>query len=145
MHVSTEDSRTPTHQTRPGLLFLRHFFLLRACAYGKYVNENNLLKPSEKGRRGHFDLVILDQNSISREKLFRSRINFAMEMAFNDLSWAHFANDLTKLTDPRNRVAHGYILWFLSGEWPDSYIVEEKGTSYFHNIQTSDGSMKKES
>lgn len=95
--------------------------------YGKYVKEDDLLKPSEKGRRGHFDLIILDQNSVSQQKLFESRILFSIEMAFKNLSWSHFENDVTKLTDNRNKVMYGYILWFLSDEWRDSYLVEEKG------------------
>lgn len=95
--------------------------------YGKYMTEQKLLKKSEKGRRGHFDLVILDPDSVLREKLFRSKILFAVEMAFDNLSWVHFENDFTKLTDPRNKVAYGYILWFLTQEWPDSLRIEENG------------------
>ena len=95
--------------------------------YGTYVKENKLLKKSERGRRGHFDLVILDPDSVSQERLWKSKILFAIEMAFNNMDLTHFDNDLTKLTDSRNKVTNGYMLWFLSVKWPDSSIVEERG------------------
>jgi len=95
--------------------------------YGTYVTEDKLLQKSEKGRRGHFDLVVLDPDSVSQEKLWKSRILFGIEMAFNNMDLIHLENDLTKLTDNRNKVTNGYMLWFLSVKWPDSHIVEEKG------------------
>jgi hypothetical protein len=95
--------------------------------YGTYVTENRFLKRSEKGRRGHFDLVILDPVSVSQEKLWKSKVLFAIEMAFDNMDLPHLDNDLTKLTDSRNKVVNGYMLWFLSVAWPDSHIVEERG------------------
>ena len=95
--------------------------------YGTYVTEDRLLKKSEKGRRGHFDLAILDPVSVSQEKLWKSNVLFGIEMAFDNMDIPHRDNDLTKLSDSRNKVANGYMLWFLSVKWPDSCIVEEKG------------------
>jgi len=79
---------------------------------GRYVRKEGLLRASKKGRRGHFDLAILNPDSIDKYTLKTQKTLIAIEMALNE-GEKHFMNDYTKLNDERNRILYGYLLFFV--------------------------------
>lgn len=84
--------------------------------FGKYVKKDGYLIPSQKGRRGNFDLVIFDPTQVNLRTFNRQKVLIAIELALNEGS-QHLKNDYTKLTDARNAVEHGYIVFFFRGKW----------------------------
>jgi len=79
------------------------------------------------GRRGHFDLVIIDPERASeshwrmqtREPPYSGhRVNAAFEFGLNAigttrLDLTHFRKDLERLTNTENKVEHGYLPFFI--------------------------------
>jgi len=79
------------------------------------------------GRRGHFDLAIIDPEHASeshwrmqvREPPYsRHRLKAAFEFGLNAigttrLDLTHFRKDLERLTNPKNKVERGYLLFFV--------------------------------
>lgn len=110
-----------THSSRRSILLHR-----------EYPTKNRYHRPSlrkdvEKGSRGHFDLVIWDPAEVSK-RLFRSvrpreiemeqKTAIAVELALFegtapvDTALNHLLWDRLKLTDPKNEVRNGYLLFF---------------------------------
>lgn len=118
-HLLLQDKRLQreysTRNGMPTILLHREY-----PTVGKYVKEGGLLKPSQRGRRGHFDLAILNPNFVDKLGFRTQRALIAIEMALNE-GEKHFRNDYTKLNDERNGILHGYIVFlvrdFRGKEW----------------------------
>ncbi len=77
--------------------------------------DKKLRKVTNAGRRGHFDICIWDPRSVKRHPHRGQKILCAAELALNECgaNSVHTINDLTKLTDPDNKLKYGYLLFFV--------------------------------
>ena len=79
---------------------------------GRYTrNSQDLLVPSQKGARGHFDIAIINRLHSKRYGFKHQRALIAVEIGLDE-DITHFKNDLMKLTDARNDVKQGFIAHF---------------------------------
>jgi hypothetical protein len=86
--------------------------------------------PEPRGKRGRFDLAVIDPEHVSeshwrmqikQSPYSRHKPKVAVEFGLNAigttrLELAHFKKDLKRLTDPRNMVERGYLLFFVRRE-----------------------------
>ena len=109
-----------------------------------------------RGRRGHFDLAIIDPKHASeshwrmqvKEPAYsRHRLKAAFEFGLNAigttrLDLTHFRKDLERLTNAENKVERGYLLFFVRRQdyLPNSgllpmidYLPEKLGHEYEQN------------
>jgi|GEM_PF-1680735 len=87
--------------------------------YSRLIDRS--LKPDPSGRRrGAFDISIWDPKYIGGREHREQKVLCAAELALNECGTRnkHTRNDALKLTDPRNAVAHPYLLFFVRDE-PD--------------------------
>lgn len=67
------------------------------------------------GSRGHFDICIWNPEWVSTQKHRQQRVLVAVELALNECGKnnVHTLNDAIKLTDAKNGVRFGYILYYV--------------------------------
>lgn len=96
----------------------------------EYPTLNEYVGPKGKLTRGHFDLIIIDPAHaaeghwrlyIKKPPYSRHTPKVAIEIGLNEigntrLELRHFNKDFERLTDPKNKVERGYLLFFVRRE-----------------------------
>lgn len=114
---------------------------------GRYKKIENNLTVSSSGRRGRYDLSILDADDASGIESMDFRIEdeplgplVVVEIALNNYYVTHLRNDLLKITDRRNRVRMGHALIFFRDRRFPKWMGEEDG--YIRRIKKECSSKK---
>jgi len=112
-----------------------HFGDMTVLLHREYPTLNTY--PSKQGNltRGHFDLAIIDpahastshwRKRVEQPHYASHRPKVAIEFGLNEigttkLDLTHYRKDFTRLTDPKNSVERGYLLFFVRREdFPDN-------------------------
>jgi len=110
-----------------GEFFVETHFVDKSVLLHKEYPTLRMYPGRRRGRRGHFDLAIIDPEYVSeshwrmqvREPPYsRHRLKAAFEFGLNAigttrLDLTHFRKDLERLTNAENEVERGYLLFFV--------------------------------